>query len=180
MSEQIDWSKAPEGCIGAFTSKHDFRSVGFSSFFVITKRYSDYGAKAGCSGEDQDGKEYHVFEKYWDYHEKPASWSGEGLPPVGVVCEVFNRELSNPEWEKCTILFAGKHRFLYDSESCAERCGYIENLEFRPVRTPEQFAADEREAAIKEMTAGYSKDSGTLAGWAAYVYDALGYRKEQK
>lgn len=68
MSEKIDWSKAPEGCIGAFTSKHDFKSVGFSSFFVITKRYSDYGAQAGCSGEDADGKEYHVFEKYWDYH----------------------------------------------------------------------------------------------------------------
>jgi len=54
---------------------------------------------------------------------------------------------------------------------------YGEPNEFRPIRTPEQIAADEREAAIKEMTAGYAKNSDTLAAWAAYVYDTLGYRK---
>ena len=81
MSEQIDWSKAPEGCIGVFAPKLSIGSIGFRSFFVITKRYSDYGAQAGCSGQDSEGKEYHVFEKYWDYHEKPASWSGEIVDP---------------------------------------------------------------------------------------------------
>ena len=57
---------------------------------------------------------------------------------------------------------------------------YGEPNEFRPIRTPEQIAADEREAAIKEMTAVYANNADALAGWAAYVYDTLGYRKEQK
>ena len=104
-------------------------------------------------------------------------WSGEGLPPVGVVCEVFNRELSNPEWEKCTILFAGKHRFLYDSESCAERCGYIENLEFRPVRTSEQIAEDERERFAQELVAAMGKCGGPNALYQALRMYDLGYRK---
>lgn len=47
---------------------------------------------------------------------------------------------------------------------------------FRPVRTPEQIAAEEREAAIKEMTHGHINDC--LKDWAAYVYDKLGYRKQ--
>jgi hypothetical protein len=78
-------------------------------------------------------------------------WDGTGLPPVGTVCEALNQELSSPEWEKCTVLFCGKYRILYDSESCSERVGYIEDTAFRPIRTAEQLAAEEREVVINEM-----------------------------
>ena len=73
-------------------------------------------------------------------------WNGEGLPPVGTVCAVLNSDLGNPQWERCTILYSGKHRVVYDSESCEERVAFIEDLKFRqarPIRTPEQIAAEE-------------------------------------
>lgn len=101
----------------------------------------------------------------------------EGLPPVGVVCEMHYCG----EWEKTEILCIGvKHVFIRQIAVTGEAFECSLNLsacQFRPIRTPEQIAADEREAAIKEMTANYAKNSDTLAGWADYVYDTLGYRK---
>ena len=172
MESKIDWSKAPEGCIGAFTSKHDFRSVGFSSFFVITKRYSDYGAQAGCSGEDQDGKEYHVFEKYWDYHEKPALWSGEGMPPVGVVCMANGYEVVIVA-HHCNGIHA-----IYAESEVDGLLYYGEPNEFRPIRTPEQIAADARRKAIDEMVKALGMDEPGTAEYirCGLIYDA-GFRK---
>lgn len=56
-----------------------------------------------------------------------------------------------------------------------EQCSASENYTFKPIRTPEQIAAEEREKAIEEMRAA-------LPDWAApenicpMLYDA-GYRK---
>jgi hypothetical protein len=110
------------------------------------------------------------------------SWSGlkDDLPSAGVVCEVLNSGLHNPVWEKCIILFCGKHRVLYDSESCSERCGHIEDLEFRPIRTPEQIAADDRQKGIEELGNFLAATSNTPTPYlweaAQKIYDA-GYRK---
>jgi hypothetical protein len=101
-----------------------------------------------------------------------SAWNGEGLPPAGLVCEVLNTELSNPEWERATILYVGKHRVMYDSTSCNERVGFIEDLKFRPIRTPEQIAAEERESEVKEMQAVVqSAEFGYMKGLYA-LYDA--------
>lgn len=43
------------------------------------------------------------------------------------------------------------------------------------IKTPAQITAEEREAAIDELTAGFSND--TLRSWAIRAYDDLGYRK---
>ncbi len=178
MESKIDWSKAPEVATHyAVGSVSPFEMRDGDDWFFWSARSRKWVKLHGVFGNER------FKEQALEIIQRPStpSWSGEGLPPVGVVCEVFNRELSNPEWEKCTILFAGKHRFLYDSESCAERCGYIENLEFRPVRTTEQIAADEREAAIKEMMshiyACLPRECWDESGPACFaLYDA-GYRK---
>lgn len=77
-------------------------------------------------------------------------WFERGeLPPVGTECEVLNHQFtSNAAWEKCTILFMGKFKCIYNSESCHERVGSVEltgAIEFRPIRT-------EREKAIEVAT----------------------------
>lgn len=174
MSEQIDWSKAPEGCIGVFTTK---LSIGYRPFFVITKRYSDYGAQAGCSGQDSEGNEYHVFEKYWDYHEKPASWSGEGLPPVGVVCEAN----FVGEWKRFEMRYYGEAHVVFKTAFEVQRARYDFDtcgVKFRPIRTPEQIAADEREAACEEMLeiAKSRRPDPDVYEAIATLYDA-GFRK---
>lgn len=83
-----------------------------------------------------------------------AAWSGDGLPPVGTVCEVLNNTLHRPEWERCTILFMGKFKAVYESDSCHEHVADISEdwmISFRPIRTPEQIAAEEREKAIEDL-----------------------------
>ena len=119
--------------------------------------------------------------------DKPA-WTGEGLPPVGTVCEVLNNELHSPKWELCTILFTGKYKVVYDSESCSERASHIETAHFRPLRTPEQIAAEERDKAIEDLYFTINWNEGRET-WAfisserkadyAKAIDA-GYRKQPK
>ncbi|BBP82429.1 hypothetical protein PHLH8_20710 [Pseudomonas sp. Pc102] len=101
-----------------------------------------------------------------------SAWTGDGLPPVGTVCEVFNPELHRSEWEKCTVLFVGKHRIVYDSESCSERFGYVDDLEFRPILTAEQIAQKQLDEALQDIEQLYD------SGGPAAVYDA-GYRKQE-
>lgn len=111
-----------------------------------------------------------------------VKWRGpeDGLPPVGLEIEVLNSGFANAAWEKCTILFIGKHVILYDSESCYERTGRIENLKFRPVRTPEQIAADERQTAIDQMLSDAQRPGNHMMSrfHAEDLYDA-GYRRVQ-
>ncbi|WP_146067139.1 hypothetical protein [Stutzerimonas kunmingensis] len=109
-----------------------------------------------------------------------AAWSGEGLPPAGTVCEVLNNTLDRPEWERCTILFMGKFKAIYESESCHERVVDVSEswiISFRPIRTPEQIAAEERREAILEMKGFLSfSDYREAERHCADLYDA-GYRK---
>jgi len=89
---------------------------------------------------------------------KAQAWSGEGLPPVGVVCE-YN--LKAGPWFKCEI------RYVLDKDQDPEAdgwqaviwCPHLEkeqmakasSFNFRPIRTPEQIAADERNKACDRM-----------------------------
>lgn len=101
-------------------------------------------------------------------------WTGEGLPPVGTVCEYKHVH----EWQKVEVFAIkpnhnGSHTALFTYEN-GTWCGCAEPSFFRPIRTPEQIEAEEREKAIKEIG-----DIGIKAttGWAAAIYDA-GYRKQ--
>lgn len=104
---------------------------------------------------------------------QPAPWSGDGLPPVGARCEVLNTDLSNAEWEQCTILFSGKHRIVYDLESCSEFVGYRDCLQFRLIKTHAQIAAEERDAAIEAMWKIYwQPDAPTAKEALGLLWDA--------
>jgi hypothetical protein len=111
--------------------------------------------------------------------ETPTTWRGpeDGLPPVGTVCAVLNSTLGSPKWERCTILYSGKKRVMYDSESCEERVAFIEDLKFRKARTPEQIKAEQREKAVAKLAA-VIRDSGSEGPevLAAYL-DSHGYCK---
>jgi len=101
-----------------------------------------------------------------------AKWNGKGLPPVGTVCEWHP---NHDGWVKVEILgHSGEETwFRRDGHESSETC--LRMAFFRPIRTPEQIAAEEREKAIEEMV--HDHDNDQLRAWAAYVYDILGYRK---
>ena len=153
MSEQIDWSKAPE------------------SAMVLLKHTRD-GAYAVAESFSDDARTWHFPETNYTFRLMPSmwyvvsrrpttpSWSGEGLPPVGVVCEVRNKTpgyCAFP-WEKCTIALTK-----IGANGCVQICTIdhrgdfaiyypeVDIIEFRPIRTPEQIAASEREAEINAM-----------------------------
>lgn len=133
-----------------------------------------------------------------DHVSVPANpaWNGEGLPPVGAVCEFaggthcpedpFDKDLK--EGMKVTIIAHFKcgdftlAAFTFDPENPDRGMVQVEQANFgcfRPIRTPEQIAAEEREKAIRQMIddtnilTGIMRDRRIMAG---QLYDA-GYRK---
>lgn len=104
----------------------------------------------------------------------PKEWTGEGLPPVGTVCEMQN---AIGIWREVEIFAHFKGNvFGWDG---GELINYFSNdpHEFRPIRTPEQIAAEERETELNRMVATVSMlDKGWARKVCAGLYDA-GYRK---
>lgn len=112
------------------------------------------------------------------------AWDGVGLPPVGTDCEFMHPGVDH--WVRvkvyaypdATHMLGVTDDELWSGESNkACRIRIDEHLEFRPIRTPEQIAAEERRKGI----AGIAEDLGdktwgvTIQEW---LYD-LGYRKQE-
>jgi len=107
-----------------------------------------------------------------------VEWGGEGLPPVGSICE--GKECG--EWVKVEIIahYDGRAVCMLPSK---ERVAIADPASLRPIRTPEQIAAENREKAIIEMKEVFLRGAsgfwkGARLGIEA-LYDA-GYRKQEK
>lgn len=116
---------------------------------------------------------------------KVFEWDGVGDPPVGVVCQY---SVLNGPWHTCEVgysFFDGEHRcfvikcqHLGFEQVCRIEPGSEGSVEFRPVRTVEQVAAEEREKAIEEMVAvSPLLDKGWSRKVCAALYDN-DYRKQ--
>jgi hypothetical protein len=175
MSDVIDWSKAPEGATHyAADSGFFVRKIEHTNLFSDDVNLFVFNGERLITRPD------------------PSPWTGEGRPPVGLTVRIPDDMACGNEFleqfEGLTVEIVGHtendintplaiFRYKVDgSYRYHALCG--DNGNFEPIRTPEQIAADERDAAIKEMTAKYSDSVEMLAGWAAYVYDTLGYRKQ--
>lgn len=168
----IDWSKAPEGAIGAF-SKEDG-----DIFFVKTKEPSEYMNRPGYCGIQCDYNGYHVFTKYWTWHERPASWNDEGLPPVGTRCvfdgeegEIVAHVISNSK--SSAIIQLDDDWWPADAE------------ELSPLRTPEQIAAEERESEVQHVINQMAQAAGaqSYSDEQVAIIERLaraGYRKQEQ
>ncbi|MBR7206861.1 hypothetical protein KB219_34765, partial [Pseudomonas aeruginosa] len=102
------------------------------------------------------------------------AWDGQGLPPVGTVCQY--RHMIWPEYRPCEIRYISEESLVaYDDaqEQLYRTCDML----FRPIRTPEQIAAEEREKAVGDMAMsiqGVPYQYPTLYA----LYDA-GYRRQE-
>lgn len=181
----IDWNEAPEWATG-----HGLMNGGFGIekvwFNAEQYQYQHMRGRGGYGPYPFGDGNAAIGEIHFQQH-RPAPWSGEGLPPAGTVCEVLNNTLDRPEWERCTILFIGKFKAVYESESCHERVADVSEswmISFRPIRTPEQIAAEEREKAIEalavELAGHWSSEAVSLQReTAAYLHD-IGYRRVEQ
>lgn len=161
---QIDWSKAPEGTTGAmvanFTSERNFP-----------------GRIEWIPSDEPARDVYTEGPDAWTYYEAPKPWNGEGLPPVGTVCEMH---IDGHGWERGTVAC---HIQLDEPVAVAHNGVEVFHGsfdDFRPIRTPDQIAAEDREKAVCDMVRivipGALYDTSPLKTFAGVLYDA-GFRK---
>lgn len=172
--EEIDWSKAPDWAEyvvigplskGKYWANDDMRQQ-FGGSYV-------YRVGAGVTS--------HVDER-WGRIDRTSTWKGTGLPPVGTVCEVENEELGG--WDEVDSILA--HAVVLGSSvavfQIGNRIAYAKAASFRPIRTPEQIAAEAREKAIQQCAKELHAARGELTDIshslivAAWLFDN-GYRK---
>lgn len=138
----IDWSKAPEGTTHFSPATDDFVDL-WAKFESGSWWYRSTGAKDWHVGPRPGKNETYV--------ERPAAWNGEGLPPVGIDCEtlwssttgeyVAVRVVGHDEDRAVVRFISSDRKGEYGSDRQHNDYGYPI---FRPMRTPEQIAADER------------------------------------
>lgn len=99
-----------------------------------------------------------------------TEWDGQGLPPIGVVCEGhFPRFPNNTfEWQECLVLY------VFDSE-CAVKSKATPTLhycdDFRPIRSEADQKREEAETALRTCLAGTGAGITPLA--AKCIYDSI-------
>lgn len=177
--QEIDWSAAPNWAMRKLKNKYGTPDA-----------WADFGDKAVWINDYAAGSEatFRLDENAWTLiGERPSSpaWNGEGLPPVGAVCEyMWNYNRQGSEYVHVRILahdgncaimrvVGGDHDNQL-RESRTGDCG--DHPIFRPIRTPEQKAAEEREAAIEVMCEETRLFGGQDKFIFGEIYDA-GYRK---
>lgn len=174
----IDWSKAPEG-----TTHWDPVNKNHLRQYGKVSQYWNIGR-----GWTEKGRQYPDDLSTMDRLIARPVWEGKGMPPVGSVCEM--RIWPDGEWEKCTPAY-----YLQEPHDHSEQVVVYQHslmgdvhyiidppcagsIEFRPLRTPEQIAAEERAAGIESLRHLLSEVPCDDYYAAAAVYDA-GYRKQE-
>lgn len=181
---KIDWNKAPADAQGFMP---------YDGMWISGWWKDDGGSRYFWSMEEGDlggwKKSYaNPFERPGFIKRQSPAWIGEGLPPVGTVLEAIDKEFKGGTWTKVVVLAAGKH----GNDDCLMVAEVIEGQSrpgamvaslytgwersFRPIRTPEQIAADERDAMIEHMLRTYLDGAKDHRGGIRALYDA-GYRK---
>ncbi|MFW5224308.1 hypothetical protein ACOAM9_10000 [Pseudomonas aeruginosa] len=167
----IDWSKAPEGT----THYHIAEDINPWRKIEGTVAYEHYSGKWLRVNSFNEGcmRGYYV-------PIPQETWDGQGLPPVGTVCIV---EPHNTMWgfsstsgyERKILAYYGEYVWLGHAETPLETTR-IDKVDFRPIRSPEQIAAEERKKAIEEMC--FAEETLTVRQ-ANALYDA-GYRRQEE
>ena len=170
----IDWSKAPAGTTHAKPT--------LAAFYWLKEHDGTWWWRVDSS-------------KYWGmfvpddaefplYIPRPSpAWNGDGLPPVGEVCEALWHESRN-EWLKTKVFGVNEHeqpvhrweegpkKFDYQASPLT---GFGGKPYFRPIRTPEQIAEDNRQLEAVKMFNIFCEATGAsgadMSGFHA-MYDA--------
>ncbi|AMA37847.1 TPA: hypothetical protein P7236_006838 [Pseudomonas aeruginosa] len=167
----IDWNTAPEGAThweprGIVFGEGWMKKAGNEWSYWLEGSEVWAGVWADC---------FVSAEREATFEARPKeAWDGQGLPPVGTVCEY--RHMIWPEYRPCEIRYISEESLVaYDDaqEQFYRTCDML----FRPIRTPEQIAAEEREKAVGDMAMsiqGVPYQYPTLYA----LYDA-GYRRQE-
>lgn len=103
----------------------------------------------------------------------PARWNGEGLPPVGCECELFDSESG---WEVVFVKFVGNKTVVVDLLDGDEYSFELSTCEFRPRRTEaerkREMICDAIYGALIKAEREYNRSDEAEA-----IYDAIAAAK---
>ncbi|HFH4112901.1 TPA: hypothetical protein ACGJ6O_003071 [Pseudomonas aeruginosa] len=174
----IDWNTAPEGATHWEPAGLEFhegwmKKEGNGWFFWGLDAEWKYGGDVSA-------------EREATFEARPQeAWDGQGLPPVGIEAEVI-WDGADIAYFRAKILAHDEDRVVFrwcEGESKGQYGSYaVLNFgilpTFRPLRTPEQSAAEEREKAVGDMAMsiqGVPYQYPTLYA----LFDA-GYRRQEE
>lgn len=92
-------------------------------------------------------------------------WHGDGVPPVGIECEV---KWTGGKWEKCEVIFVGTEKVvveLRNREAAMSLC----DVKFRPLRTEAEKAME----SAKHIIADLCRDSASNGHSADLIMEAI-------
>lgn len=190
----IDWSKAPEGAEAAHPGNPGVYPAWYRR--DVAGLVEQICPMAGILNWTWMGcrRDFPIGSLVRPKNSDPA-WVGIGLPPVGTVCEVVSPGYSNDRFDRFVgqLVTIVAHDVI-DAEPVAvfrmSVNGQVDEQEyhamvakcFRPARTPEQIAAEERDKAIAEMVdaLGCDPEASKTGEFirCGLLYDA-GYRRQE-
>ncbi|EPT3124244.1 hypothetical protein ACVQEB_006524 [Pseudomonas aeruginosa] len=178
----IDWNTAPEGAThweprGIVFGEGWMKKVGNEWSYWLEGSEVWAGVWADC---------FVSAEREATFEARPQeAWDGQGLPPVGIEAEVIwdgadiayfrAKILAHDEGRVVFRWCEGKRKGQYGSYAVLK---FGSLPAFRPLRTPEQIAAEEREKAVGDMAMsiqGVPYQYPTLYA----LFDA-GYRRQEE
>ncbi|HBN9649630.1 hypothetical protein ACM73M_02120 [Pseudomonas aeruginosa] len=173
----IDWNTAPEGAThweprGTVFGEGWMKKAGNEWSYWLEGSEVWAGVWADC---------FVSAEREATFEARPQeAWEGQGLPPVGTLCEWHGPNSDGPDgWvytESNVVAYTDDGLFIcMQKPGCWPVVQRIDNCEFRPLRTPEQIAAEEREKAIEEMC--FAEETLTVKQ-AKALYES-GYRRQE-
>lgn len=143
----IDWSKAPEWANAVVEAPCG------NQYYVEAWGVNSKRQRVGTLYADDVGADMTIKGHSWSLvAERPSDWNGEGLPPVGKVCRLRVRRTVPGGWGDAEIMYSSATAVVWrwigrKEEYASEWYG----VEYEPIRTPEQIAAEEREQSINAM-----------------------------
>ena len=111
---------------------------------------------------------------------KVVEWDGKGNPPAGSTCQIRHSGWDAGSWQTADIKYiSSEYLIIGHGYFKREQHFHMPDIQFRPILTAEQVAAEEREKAIKEICidAGSSEMTPGQLKVAEKLYQA-GYRKQ--
>lgn len=171
---KVDWSKAPEG-----TTHY----VAGSTWLWGRRSGKDWYYWASPYQvwiEDNYRKTSSRYELV-ERPKEPVEWNGEGLPPTGERIEYYSPPVDR--WMAAIVIGTFRGELVLGCEETGVTGQIGDDAKIRPLRTPEQIEAEERDKAIERIIDDYRHTVGSSTrcitrGQAARLYDA-GYRKTE-
>lgn len=154
----IDWNEAPEWAVA-----HGLHETGFGikEFWLGETQHQnlEHAKSFPYGGGDPSCGSFHNSrrESFSYVTQRPAPWTGEGLPPVGTVCEYDARPVGKgePLWVTVKVNYLSEWTIVFEcvavpegakQESIGVELAVSADAStarrFRPLHTPEQIAAE--------------------------------------